>query len=473
MDDRELKENILLYIQQTKKKQILPFFDTVFFHLNKNTLSITCSSFVESKIRKSYQKEIEEYLAKFFNDKITVFYNIDEENNDMTGASAESTPKTTFTENQKIIKEEKFKAKNHNFCKLNPFFTFENFIEGQNNSYAKKMAMLASSHLGSEACNPLLILGQVGMGKTHLMQAIANQILTENPNLNVVCIGSQDLIDTLYNNIQDKINNTNNNNIYSSFENADAFLIDDIHLFKGKDGLQHELFVLFNKLKENKKQICFTCDRPISEIHNFQERIASRIKSGITVDLSEPTADVKYKILKQKTKQLKEEGIFRHTDLELEDDVYFYFSENIHDNIRDMEGILKSFLFTIDFQKNIGTLKDAEDFLKENNNISKNKKEIKITTDMVIRKVADFYNVTTTDIKSVSRKQKYALCRQIAIYITCDMTSQSTTEIGDYFQKDHTTIMHSRDKISSKIIHDEKLKKEIEQIKKEIVKSCQ
>lgn len=471
MDDWELKENILSYIQQTKKKQILPFFDSVFFRLKENTLFITCSSFVESKIRKSYQKEIEDYLCHSYNDKISIFYNTDEENKDYF--SEESIKKINYPETKKIEKDEKKKKVNNEFCKLNPIFTFDNFIEGQNNSYAKKMAMLASSHLGSEACNPLLILGQVGMGKTHLMQAIANRILTENPNLNVVCIGSQDLIDTLYNNIQDKINKTNNNNIYTSFENADAFLIDDIHLFKGKDGLQHELFVLFNKLKENKKQICFTCDRPISEIHNFQERIASRIKSGITVDLSEPTADVKYKILKQKTKQLKEEGIFKHSDLELEDDVYFYMSENIHDNIRDMEGILKSFLFNIDFQKNIGTLKDAEEFLKENNNISKNKKEIKITTDMVIRKVADFYNVSTTDIKSISRKKKFALCRQIAIYITCEMTSQSTTEIGDYFEKDHTTILHSRDKIALKIKHEENLKQEIEKIKKEIIKSCQ
>lgn len=471
MDDWELKENILSYIQQTKKKQILPFFDSVFFRLKENTLFITCSSFVESKIRKSYQKEIEEYLCYSYNDKISVFYNTSEDN--INYSSENTVLKTNSPEIKKADIEEKNFKNCNGFCKLNPFFTFDNFIEGQNNSYAKKMAMLASSHLGSEACNPLLILGQVGMGKTHLMQAIANRILTENPNLNVVCIGSQDLIDTLYNNIQDKINKTNSNNIYTSFENADAFLIDDIHLFKGKDGLQHELFVLFNKLKENKKQICFTCDRPISEIHNFQERIASRIKSGITVDLSEPTADVKYKILKQKTKQLKEEGIFKHSDLELEDDVYFYMSENIHDNIRDMEGILKSFLFNIDFQKNTGTLKDVEEFLKENNNISKNKKEIKITTDMVIRKVADFYNVSTADIKSISRKKKFALCRQIAIYITCEMTSQSTTEIGDYFEKDHTTILHSRDKIAGKIKHEENLKKEIDKIKKEIIKSCQ
>lgn len=474
MDNLELKENILSYIKKTKKKQILPFFDTVFFSLNENTLLITCSSFVESKIRKTYQKEIEDFLITFFNTKISILYNINENNTDHTGSPNDNNPSAAHTtEKVKFDREENLKIKNNQFCKLNPFFTFENFIEGQNNSYAKKMAMLASSHLGSEACNPLLILGQVGMGKTHLMQAIANQILTDNPNLNVVCIGSQDLIDTLYNNIQDKINNTNNNNIYSSFETADAFLIDDIHLFKGKDGLQHELFVLFNKLKENKKQICFTCDRPISEIHNFQERIASRIKSGITVDLSEPTADVKYKILKQKTKQLKEEGIFRHPDLELEDDVYFYFSENIHDNIRDMEGILKSFLFNIDFQKSIGTLKDAKEFLNENNNISKNKKELKITTDMVLRKVADFYNVSTADIKSISKKKKFTLCRQIAIYITCEMTSQSTTEIGDYFEKDHTTILYSRDKIAGKIKHEEDLKKEIDKIKKEIIKSCQ
>lgn len=470
MDDKELKENILCYLKQTKKKPILPFFDSVFFHLEEKNLIITCSSFIESKIRKSHQSEIEEYLNRSFNEKISILYKIDE----TESVQEEFEKKSINTKTKKQEKKETKTQKNHNFCKLNPFFTFENFVEGQNNSYAKKMAMLASSHLGSEACNPLLILGQVGMGKTHLMQAIANKILIDNPNLNVVCIGTQDLIDTFYNNIQDKINknSNNNNNIYTSFEEADAFLIDDIHLFKGKDGLQHELFVLFNKLKENKKQICFTCDRPISEIPNFTDRMASRIRSGITVDLSEPTADVRFKILKQKTKQLKEEGIFKHPDLELEEEVYFYFSENIRDNIRDMEGILKSFLFNIDFQKNIGTLKDAEEFLKENYKISQNKKEINITTDVIIKKVADYFNIPTADIKAKTSKKRIVLCRQIAQYISCELTSESTTEIATYFNQDHTSVIYSRNKIDSKIKHEEDILKDIEKIKNEILKSC-
>ena len=255
MNNDELKEDLVDYLKKIKKKNFTPFFDYVSFSLNGKTLTITCPSFIESKIKKNYQSDIENYLDISFNDAISLNYVISEEPVAVPNPSKKESPSETPEKQNK----------ENRFCKLNPLYTFETFIEGQNNSHAKKIALLAASHIGSEACNPLLILGQVGMGKTHLMQAIAHRILKENPEMNVICISSQDLIDTLYDNVKSKMDKKNNTS-FSLFENADAFLIDDIHLFKGKDGLQHELFILFNKLKDNGKQICFTCDRPISEL---------------------------------------------------------------------------------------------------------------------------------------------------------------------------------------------------------------
>ena len=460
MNNDELKEDLVDYLKKIKKKNFTPFFDYVSFSLNGKTLTITCPSFIESKIKKNYQSDIENYLDISFNDAISLNYVISEEPVAVPNPSKKESPSETPEKQNK----------ENRFCKLNPLYTFETFIEGQNNSHAKKIALLAASHIGSEACNPLLILGQVGMGKTHLMQAIAHRILEENPEMNVICISSQDLIDTLYDNVKSKMDKKNNTS-FSLFENADAFLIDDIHLFKGKDGLQHELFILFNKLKDNGKQICFTCDRPISELPNFTDRLASRIKSGITVDISEPTADVKFKILKQKTEQLKKENIFNHKNLKLEEDVYFYLSENIFGNVRDLEGILKSFLFFIDFNSDTGTLEDAKEYVKENKNMSKVQNNTKISMDLIVKKVADFYNIPTADIKSKSRKKNIIIHRQAAVYIATQMTELTTTEIGEYFGQDHSTVINSKNKISNRIQFDSVLKSDINEIQNSL-KNC-
>lgn len=461
MSDDELKEDLVDYFKKVKNTKFIPFFDYVSFSLDKKVLTITCPSFIESKIKKNYQTNIESYLKMNFNDEISLKYVISEE---PVVIPTKPTKKESSSETPKI------QSKENKFCKLNPLFTFETFIEGQNNKHAKKIALLAASHIGSEACNPLLILGQVGMGKTHLMQAIAHRILEENPEMNVICISSQDLIDTLYDNVKSKMDKKNNTS-FSLFENADAFLIDDIHLFKGKDGLQHELFILFNKLKDNGKQICFTCDRPISELPNFTDRLASRIKSGITVDISEPTADVKFKILKQKTEQLKKENIFNHKNLKLEESVYFYLSENIFGNVRDLEGILKSFLFFIDFNSDTGTLEDAKEYIKENKNMSKVQNDTKISMDLIVKKVSDFYNVSTADIKSKSRKKNIVILRQTAVYIATQMTELTTTEIGDYFGQDHSTVINSKNKISNYIKFKNDLKSDINEIQNSL-KNC-
>ncbi len=460
MNNDELKEDLVDYLKKIKKKNFTPFFDYVSFSLNGKTLTITCPSFIESKIKKNYQSDIENYLNISFDDEISLNYVISEEPVAVANPSKKESPSETPEKQNK----------ENRFCKLNPLYTFETFIEGQNNSHAKKIALLAASHIGSEACNPLLILGQVGMGKTHLMQAIAHRILKENPEMNVICISSQDLIDALYDNVKSKMDKKNNTS-FSLFENADAFLIDDIHLFKGKDGLQHELFILFNKLKDNGKQICFTCDRPISELPNFTDRLASRIKSGITVDISEPTADVKFKILKQKTEQLKKENIFNHKNLKLEEEVYFYLSENIFGNVRDLEGILKSFLFFIDFNSDTGTLEDAKEYIKENKNMSKVQNNTKISMDLIVKKVADFYNIPTADIKSKSRKKNIIIHRQAAVYIATQMTELTTTEIGEYFGQDHSTVINSKNKISNRIQFDSILKSDINEIQNSL-KNC-
>ena len=225
MSDNELKEDLVDYFKKVKNTKFIPFFDYVSFSLDKKVLTITCPSFIESKIKKNYQTNIENYLKMNFDDEISLKYVISEES---VVIPTKPTKKESSSETPKI------QSKENKFCKLNPLFTFETFIEGQNNKHAKKIALLAASHIGSEACNPLLILGQVGMGKTHLMQAIAHRILEENPEMNVICISSQDLIDTLYDNVKSKMDKKNNTS-FSLFENADAFLIDDIHLFKGKD----------------------------------------------------------------------------------------------------------------------------------------------------------------------------------------------------------------------------------------------
>ena len=393
MSDDELKEDLVDYFKKVKNTKFIPFFDYVSFSLDKKVLTITCPSFIESKIKKNYQTNIESYLKMNFDDEISLKYVISEE---PVVIPTKPTKKESSSETPKI------QSKENKFCKLNPLFTFETFIEGQNNKHAKKIALLAASHIGSEACNPLLILGQVGMGKTHLMQAIAHRILEENPEM---------------------------------------------------------------------KQICFTCDRPISELPNFTDRLASRIKSGITVDISEPTADVKFKILKQKTEQLKKENIFNHKNLKLEEEVYFYLSENIFGNVRDLEGILKSFLFFIDFNSDTGTLEDAKEYIKENKNMSKVQNDTKISMDLIVKKVSDFYNVSTADIKSKSRKKNIVILRQTAVYIATQMTELTTTEIGDYFGQDHSTVINSKNKISNYIKFKNDLKSDINEIQNSL-KNC-
>lgn len=467
MEDQEIKEELISYLRN-KGKKIAPFFDIISFTVLKDNLIISCDSFIKERLKSNYQKDIEKFLSENFNETFSISYEEKTNNNSLE----EKEQKPENHKYEKIKKESKTPPKN-DYCKLNPLFTFDTFIEGQNNSNAKKMAKLTTSHLGNNVCNPFLILGKVGMGKTHLMQAIAHQILEDSPNSNVIFVNSQYLVDALYNNIEIRIfkKDLENSSLYSLFKKADAFLIDDIHLFKGKDALQHELYCLFEYMIQHNKQICFTCDRPVSEIHSFQERLISRINGGIKADLSEPTSDVRYKILKQLFNQMKNDNTFSN-NLEIEEDVFHYFSENMTENIREMQGIFKSFLLAINFNKNKATLGDAEEYLKYNDDSIKNKKIVKISIDSVLRVVCDFYDVKSRDVLSKKRTNKVSNCRHIISYIARELTSLSSTEIGNFLGREHSTILHGIERIENLIVHDKNLQNDINNIKKEITKSC-
>lgn len=357
---------------------------------------------------------------------------------------------------EKIDKKQKQKdtsaSKNNNIQNLNPNYTFETFVIGNNNNLAHA-ASLAVAETPGEVYNPLFIYGGVGLGKTHLMQAIAHFIIKTKPELKVLYVTSE----TFTNELIDSVKNQKNSEFREKYRNIDVLLIDDIQFIIGKESTQEEFFHTFNALYQDRKQIVISSDRPPKEMETLSERLRTRFEMGLPVDIQIPTYETKMAILNKKA----ELGGY---DIPYE--VKDYVATHIKSSIRELEGALTKLSAFAKLSSNPITVEFAEEALKDL--ISPDSRR-EITPELIIDIVAEHFNIKSEDILSQKRSANIVYPRQIAMYLCRQMTTNTVQSLGKAFgNRDHTTILHGADKINKMVISDENTKSTIDILIKKI-----
>ncbi|NLW52309.1 MAG: chromosomal replication initiator protein DnaA [Tissierellia bacterium] len=338
---------------------------------------------------------------------------------------------------------------------LNPKYTFDNFVRGTSNSFALAVAEKVSSLPGTEY-NPLFIYGGSGLGKTHLMQAIGHAILKRQPETKVLYITSENFMNEFIQTITDSKNSViNSQKFREKYRNCDVLMIDDIQFIAGKEGTQEEIFHTFNSLREAKKQIILTSDKVPKDIKNLEERLVTRFAGGMLADIQYPDYETRVAILNHKVKMDK---INNAPDALIE-----YIANNVTSNIRELEGALLKVMAYVNLTyKDKSNFKD-DDFIKiaKDALLIEDKKEKVISLDYIKNVVADFYSITKNDLISKSRQQNIARPRQIAMYLSRNLTDLSLIKIANSFDRDHSTIMHGCEKIEAMMNQDLGFSKEI------------
>lgn len=352
------------------------------------------------------------------------------------------TPEPQFIEKAAPILDDKVLSNT-----LNPKYTFEKFVIGNNNRFAHA-ASLAVAEAPANAYNPLFIYGGVGLGKTHLMHAIGHYILKQNPNANVVYLSSEKFTNELINSIRyDK-----NIEFRNRYRNVDVLLIDDIQFIAGKESTQEEFFHTFNALHEANKQIILSSDRTPREIPKLEDRLRSRFEGGLIADIQPADLETRVAILRKKANEDK---------LEIDDDVLQYVADKIQSNIRELEGALTRVIAYSTLTNRDINIDLANEALKD---IIANKPK-QINVNLIKEVIGKHYGIKREDFDSKRRTRNISYPRQIAMYLCRELTDLSLPRIGDEFGgRDHTTVIHAYDKISNEIKAKQDFKHEIEDI---------
>ena len=310
--------------------------------------------------------------------------------------------------------------------RLNPAFTFDNFVEGKSNQLARAAALQVATHPGS-AYNPLFIYGGVGLGKTHLMQAVGNAIVQRDPQAKVAYVHSERFVGDMVRGLQ--------HNTIAEFKRAyrslDALMIDDIQFFAGKERSQEEFFHTFNALLEGQRQIILTCDRYPKEVAGLEERLKSRFGWGLPVAIEPPELETSVAILMSKAAAESEV---------LPEEVAFFIAQRIRSNVRELEGALRRVLANARFTGQAVTLDFAKEALRDLLALQ----EKLVTLENIQKTVAEYFKIRVGDLLSKRRNRSIARPRQIAMALAKELTTHSLPEIGDAFGgRDHTTVLHA------------------------------
>lgn len=329
---------------------------------------------------------------------------------------------------------------------LNPRYNFEGFIVGENNELARAACYAVSQNLG-KLYNPLFIYGGVGLGKTHLLQSIGNEIIKQDPAKKIKYITAERFANELI----DSIRNQKVNQFKDNYQKIDLLIIDDIQFLSGKEKTQHEFFHVFNALYQLNKQIVISSDRPPKSIPTLEERLRSRFEGGMIADVGKPDLETRTAILQAK---ISEKNFY------MDDEAIKFIAENIKNNIRELEGALNRVIAACEFSKKSPTLSIIKDVLAE---IVTSGKKKGIQNRHIIEAIADFFNIDQEKLINKGRKKEVSYARQIAMYLIRNELNTSYAGIGDYFGgRDHSTALHAFEKINKAMKSNEKLKEEIE-----------
>lgn len=341
----------------------------------------------------------------------------------------------------------------------NPFkenYTFETFIQGKSNAYALAAAKSVAENPGG-TYNPLFIYSGVGLGKTHLLNAIGNYLMSTTKS-RILYVNSETMINDIISNMTNKTSNEESNAFREKYRTCDVLMVDDVQFLSGKTATQEAFFHIFNDLYQNNKQIILTSDKAPKDIGALEERLKTRFASGLTVDIQIPDLETRVAILNSKAAQQK---------FNLSKEVAFFIAENSPSSIREMEGLLNKIIFYSSLTNHIiDTEELAQEALKDSLN---EKKEVIDATD-IVNAVADYFRVSVQDLVGPKREKKIVEPRMIAIYLINELLSMPLAAIGSMFgNRDHTTIMHSRDKITEDIRTDTRIKIAVVDIKSKLL----
>jgi chromosomal replication initiator protein len=386
------------------------------------------SLFIRDYVSTQYKEKIKSLLNELTGDNITIEFVV---------KKTQSSDKPKEVQGAKIAKgpvatlpKARTKPKDSN---INAAYQFDSFVVGDNSAFAYNATMAIAKNPGV-SYNPCLIYGGVGLGKTHLIQSIGNYIQDNTPELQVVYVTAE----MFTNEFIQAIGEEKTPQFRNKYRKADVLLIDDIHFLQKKASTQEEMFHVFNNLFEANKQLVFTCDRPITELQDIADRLKNRFSRGINVDLQPPDFETRLAILKRKC-----DNQVCHISM----DVLEYIARNVHTNVRDLEASLTKLIAYSNLLNKEITLDIAQEQLKGHYSLAKDQS---LSIDSIIKTVASYFNISSYDIKGKKRTKSVVLPRQIAMYIARTITDFSTTEIGyEFGGRDHTTVMHSFQKIEA------------------------
>ena len=311
-------------------------------------------------------------------------------------------------------------------------YTFERFVVGSTNRFAYTAAKKVAEEPGG-AYNPLFIYGQSGLGKTHLLHAIANQVKYDHPDYRIMYVQSEDFVNELITNLRRGIDMQG---FRDKYRLVDLFLMDDVQFIAGKDSSEEELFHTFNTLYEQKKQIVFTSDRPPHEMLRLEQRLRTRFEQGLPADIQPPDYETRVALLKNKA---VERGI------SLPDAVLSYVAENITSNVRQIEGVVNKIMA---FQELMGAQVDVETTVRAVRDILRAKENFLPSADTIIQEVARFYELDSAAIRGQSQNKEISTARNVAMYIIREMTQLSLAEIGQQFGgRHHSTVLNSINRV--------------------------
>ncbi|MGM0602901.1 MAG: chromosomal replication initiator protein DnaA [Bacillota bacterium] len=411
------------------------------------------NNFIQDWIETQYTELIEDILVQLTGNKWSLILLTPDEvkdfkkNEDSTVVSDVESEKNSKNESEETAEIELQNG-------FNPKYTFDTFVVGNSNRFAHA-ASLAVAEAPAKAYNPLFIYGDVGLGKTHLMQAIAHFILKNNPDYKVVYVSSETFTNELINSIKDD----STVDFRDKYRNIDILLVDDIQFLAGKERTQEEFFHTFNTLHESNRQLIISSDRPPKEIPTLEERLRSRFEWGLITDIQKPDLETRIAILRKKADI---------ENLTIPNEVVIYIANKIQSNIRELEGaLIKVIAYSslVDREVDVDLAREAlKDLVNKNQ-----EKHIEVNIERIKKIIIENYNLKMEDMESKKRTQNIAFPRQIAMYLSRELTDFSLPHIGDEFGgRDHTTVIHAHNKIQEKMENELDFKNKIDRLIDEI-----
>ncbi|OGF26165.1 hypothetical protein A2331_01785 [Candidatus Falkowbacteria bacterium RIFOXYB2_FULL_34_18] len=448
MNNDQLWQAVLGEIElNLSKANFTTWFKNTFVSSYENNEVIVCvpNTFTKAWLEKKYHNQISEALGNIVNEKIQkIFYKVEVRKTNPVGDLLKKIKikKDENGNDQKLISINRFG--------LNNKYIFENFIVGKGNELAHAACQAVSANPGN-AYNPLFIYGGVGLGKTHLLQAIGHEVLKTTDKIKYITC------ENFTNEYVQSIKTGKAKDFKDRYRNVDLLLIDDIQFMAGKDGTQEEFFHTFNELHQSNKQIIMTSDRPPKSIPALEKRLISRFEWGMIVDIVQPDIETRVAILEAKCKE---------KNYSLGPEILYYISNNISSNIRELEGALNRLIAYHEFNNSTPTIDSTKNVLSS---LITNIQSKSITCKDILESVSKFFDVAHKEIIGKSRKKELVYPRQITMYLMRNEINTSYPTIGhELGGRDHTTAMHAFNKISKELDGNEKIKQDIESIKQRI-----